>query len=136
MHTALTLLSSLVYFVLAASALAFVPGVITWRVLRWATGCAVPFDRSYYASLLWMLLGSIATLAILWAAGDQAIALTRPLASPWVRAALVLDMCLGVLLTWRLVPRGDGYRVTVFNACTSVAVVAALAVGVLSIVHR
>lgn len=136
MHAALTLLSALVYFVLAASALAFVPGVITWRVLRWATGCAVPFNRSYYASLLWTGLASIATLAILIAAGDRAIAMTQPLGSPWLRVALVLDMCLGVLLIWRLVPRGDGYRISIFNACTSVAAVAALVLGALSIVPR
>ena len=135
MHLALTILSSLIYFVLAASVLAVVPGVVTWRVLRWSTGCPVPFNRTYYASLLWMLLGGALTLLVLLAGGDHGVALQQPLASPWLRLSLLLNMLLGVVLTWRLVPRGDGYRITVLNACTSVAVVTVVAIGVLSVVH-
>lgn len=135
MHLALTVLSSLIYFVLAASALAVVPGVVTWRVLRWSTRCPVPFNRTYYASLLWLLLGGALTLLVLLAGGDRGVVLLQPLASPWLRLALLLNMLLGVVLTWRLVPRGDGHRISVLDACTSVAVVGALAMGLLSLVH-
>lgn len=136
MHALLTLSSSLVYFVLAASVVAFVPALISWGVLRWATGCPVPFNRAYYASLVWVFAGSAVALLLLLAGGRDAIDLARPLASPWVRAAALADLLLGAVVFWRMVPRGDGRRISLGNACLGAALAALPAIAALALLHR
>lgn len=136
MHVLLTLSSSLVYFVLAASVVAFVPALISWGVLRWTTGAPVPFNRAYYASLVWVFVASLSGLALLLAGGGHAVALARPLASPWMRAAMLLALLIGVVTLWRMVPRGDGHRISLGNACMAAALGAAPLLVALAIWHR
>ena len=50
-----------------------------------------------------------------------------------MRAMLLLDMLIGVLLMWRLVPRIDARRIRPGSACMAVAVIMALGFGVATI---
>jgi hypothetical protein len=52
------------------------------------------------------------------------------LTSNALRGALVIDMLLGALLLWRLIPRTDARRIRPTSACMAVAAVMAIAFGV------
>jgi hypothetical protein len=128
MSSLLAISSSLVYLVLADSVVALLLALICWALLRWVTRCPVPFNRCYLACLLWAFAASAVTLALVAAGGPQAIGTGRPLlASGWIRAAFLINMLLGVALLWRMVPRGDGHRITLGNACLCVGAIAFLA---------
>lgn len=123
----LALGSTLVYFVLAASVCALLPALLSWGLLRWSTGCPVPFNRVYLACLLWTFLGTGATLVLFSLGGLHGVPARQALLSPWLRGAMLLDMAIGAVLLWRLVPRGDGRRIRLGSACMCVAAVTALA---------
>ena len=127
MSSFLAISSTLVYLILADSVVALLLALVCWGLLRWATRCPVAFNRSYLACLLWAFAASAATLVLVTIGGRQAIGPGHPLlASPWIRGAFVLDMLLGVALLWRFIPRGDGRRISLANACLCVGVVAVL----------
>ncbi len=127
MSALLAISSTLVYAILAASVLAVVLALICWGLLRWATRCPVPFNRVYLACLLWALGAAAVTSVLVMIGGRQAIGPGHALlASGWIRGAIVLDMLLGVVVLWRLVPRGDGHRITFGNACLCVGSIAVL----------
>ncbi|KGI76925.1 hypothetical protein [Oleiagrimonas soli] len=128
MSSLLAISSSLVYLILADSVVALLLALICWGLLRWNTRCPVPFNRVYLACLLWALAASAVTLGLISLGGKQAVGPGHQLlASGWIRVAVLLDMLLGVALLWRLVPRGDGHRITLGNACLCVGVIAVLA---------
>lgn len=130
----LTIISSLLGWVLYSSLLAFFLALIAWPVLRWAEHSGVVFNRVYLACLLWNLIGS----ALLVAVAAQQGLLQPPhagllqsglLQSGVLRGALVLDMLLGSVLLWRLIPRSDARRIRPASACMAVAMIAAIAYG-------
>lgn len=130
MTTFLTLLSSLLWWVLYSSIFALVFALIAWPVLRWAERGNVVFNRVYLACLLWTMAGMLLVVGV--AAHQNAL---RPpyaalLASNALRFALVLDMLIGVALLWRLIPRVDAHRIRPTSACMAVATVMAIAFGV------
>jgi len=128
MSSLLAISSSLVYAILADSVLALLMALLCWALLRKVTRCPVPFNRVYLACLLWALAATAATVALIMIGGRDAVGAGHALlASGWIRAAVLLDMALGVVLLWRLVPRGDGHRITLGNACLCVGVIAILA---------
>jgi hypothetical protein len=130
MTTFLTLLSSLLWWVLYSSIFALVFALIAWPVLRWAERSNVVFNRLYLACLLWTMAGMLLVVGV--AAHQDAL---KPpygalLASSPLRFALVLDMLVGVALLWRLIPRVDARRIRPASACMAVATVMAIAFGV------
>jgi hypothetical protein len=127
MSSLLAISSSLVYAILADSVLALLLALACWGLLRWSTRCPVPFNRVYLACLLWALAATALTSALVLAGGQQAVGREHALlASGWIRGAFLLDMLIGVVLLWRLVPRGDGHRITLGNACLCVGAIAVL----------
>ena len=69
MTTALTLVSTLLWWVLYSSMGALVCALIGYVVLRWAEGRAVVFNRLYLACLLWTLAGMALLFAVAAYAG-------------------------------------------------------------------
>ncbi|WP_424682248.1 hypothetical protein [Frateuria sp. YIM B11624] len=130
MQILLTLLSTLLWWVLYGSILALFASLVAWPVLRWSERGNVVFNRVYFACLLWSLLGLL--LVGLAAAHEGNV---RPpygplLASLPLRLALVVDMVVGALLLWRLTPRVDARRIRPTSACMAMAAVTAVAFGV------
>ncbi|MBP1473942.1 hypothetical protein J7I44_06505 [Frateuria sp. MAH-13] len=129
MQTLLTLLSTLLWWVLYGSIVALFASLVAWPVLRWSERSNVVFNRVYFACLLWSLFGLL--LVGLAAAHEGNV---RPpygplLASLPLRLALVVDMLVGALLLWRLTPRVDARRIRPTSACMAMAAVTAVAFG-------
>jgi len=133
MTSFLTLLSSLIWWVLSGSIGAVLPSLIAWIVLRWSEGAPVVFNRTYLACLIWSLL----TLLIGAVAAAHA-GITRPplwplLASGAFRISLVLSMLIGVVALWRLIPRVDARRIRISSACVAAGVVMATCFGIFTV---
>ena len=130
MTTALTVISSALWWILYSSMAALVFALIGWCVLRWAEGSAVVFNRLYLACLVWNLIG----LALIVTAAIVEGRLHPPygmlLRSGLLRWVLVLNMIIGALVVWRLTPRVDAHRVRLGSACMAVATVMAISFGV------
>ena len=129
MSTLLALLSGLVWWVLYSSLLALPCALVAWAVLRWTERCRVPFNRVYLACLLWTLLGAVLLIGTAVHFKLRLAAVLALFAFTPMRLALVLDMLLGVLCLWRLVPRADARRIRPASACLAVAVVVAIGFG-------
>lgn len=130
MNALLTLVSTLVWWVLYGSIGALLCALIAWSVLRWTERCNVVFNRVYLACLLWTLLGMLLVVGVAAYEGHLHPPFRPLLASGLLRWALVVDMVVGVALVWRLTPRVDAHRVRVGSACIAVAVVMAVGFGV------
>ena len=130
MSTLLTLVSSLVWWVLYGSIGALLCALIAWAVLRWSERCNVVFNRVYLACLLWTLLGLLLVAGVAAYEGHLQPPFRPLLASGLLRWALVVDMVVGVALVWRLTPRVDARRVRPGSACIAVAAVMAVGFGV------
>lgn len=130
MTTLLTLLSSLLWWVLYSSIFALVFSLIAWPVLRWAERSNVVFNRVYLACLLWSLAGMLLVAGVALHEGHLQPPYAALLASNMLRFALVLDMVIGATLLWRLIPRVDARRIRPASACMAVAAVMAVAFGV------
>lgn len=126
----LTVLSMLFWWVLYSSIGAIVPALIAWLVLRWAERCAVVFNRTYFACLLWNLAGMLLIAGVAMHTGHVRPPYGPLLASDALRWVLVLNMFIGALLLWRLIPRVDAHRIRPTSACMAVAMVSAIAFGV------
>jgi hypothetical protein len=128
----LTLLSSLISWVLYSSVVAILPSLIAWTVLRWSERASVVFNRTYLACLIW----SLCTLLISALAAAHVGVLHPPfgplIASGTFRLSLVLSMMIGVIALWRLIPRIDARRIRISSACIAVAAVMAIGFGVLT----
>lgn len=126
----LTVISSLLWWVLISSMVALVFALIGWSVLRWIEHCAVVFNRVYLASLLWAMLGMLLVVGTAAWEGHLHPPYDALLSSGLLRWTLVLEMLLGVLLFWRLVPRIDAHRIRPGSACMAVATIMAIGFGV------
>ena len=130
MTTLLTVISSLLWWVLYSSMAALVFALVGWSVLRWTERCAVVFNRVYLASLLWSMLGMLLVVGAAAWEGHLHPPYGALLSSGLLRWMLVLDMLLGVVLFWRLVPRIDARRIRPGSACMAVATIMAISFGV------
>jgi hypothetical protein len=130
MTTLLTLISTLLWWVLYSSMGALVFTLISWPVLRWAERCAVVFNRLYLACLLWTLIGMALIVATAAFEGHLHPPYAPLLSSGLLRWALVLDMLVGAAVLWRLTPRVDARRIRPTSACMAVAAVMAISFGI------
>ena len=130
MNTALAVTSTLLWWVLYSSMAALVFVLIGWSVLRWTERCAVVFNRVYLACLLWTMLGLLLVFLVAVCEGAVHPPYGGLLHSGLLRVALVLDMLLGAVLLWRLVPRIDARRIRPGSACMAVAASMAIGFGV------
>lgn len=126
----LTLVSSLIWWVLYGSIGAIVPSVIAWIVLRWSEGAPVVFNRTYLACLVWSLLAILISTITAAHVGVMRPPFAPLLASDAFRASLVLSMLIGVIAMWRLIPRIDARRIRIGSACVAVAVIMAITFGI------
>jgi hypothetical protein len=130
MTTLLTVISSLLWWVLYSSMAALVFALIGWSVLRWTERCAVVFNRIYFACLLWTMIGMLLVVGVAAYEGRLHPPYGPLLSSGLLRCALVLDMLIGTVLLWRLTPRIDAHRIRPGSACMAVAVIMAIGFGV------
>jgi hypothetical protein len=130
MTTVLTILSSLLWWVLYSSVFALFFALIAWAVLRWAERGNVVFNRVYLACLAWNLIGLLLIVGVAAYEGHLQPPYAALLDSGLLRVALVLDMLIGSALLWRLTPRIDARRIRPGSACMAVAVVMAIVFGV------
>ncbi|MBB5359713.1 hypothetical protein HDE76_002953 [Rhodanobacter sp. ANJX3] len=130
MITLLTLLSSLLWWVLYSSIFALFFALIAYAVLRWTERSRVLFNRVYLACLLWNLIGLVLILGVAGAEGHLHPPYAPLLASGLLRVALVFDMLIGTVLLWRLTPRIDARRIRPGSACMAVAAIMAIGFGV------
>lgn len=130
MTTLLTLISSLLWWVLYSSIGALFFALVGWSVLRWTERCNVVFNRVYLACLLWTLLGLLLIVGVAAYEGHLHPPYGALLSSGLLRCTLVLDMVIGVGLLWWLTPRTDARRIRIGNACIAVAVIMAISFGV------
>ncbi|MEP7185716.1 MAG: hypothetical protein ABI767_07750 [Rhodanobacter sp.] len=130
MTTFLTILSSLLWWVLYSSMAALVFALIGWSVLRWTERCNVVFNRIYFACLLWTMIGMLLMVGVAAYEGRLHPPYAALLSSGLLRVMLVVDMLIGTVLLWRLVPRIDARRIRPGSACMTVAVIMAISFGV------
>lgn len=128
--TTLTIISSLLWWVLYSSMAALLCALIGWSVLRLAERCPVVFNRIYFACLLWCMLGMLLLVGVAAYEGHLQPPYATLLSSGLLRVALVLEMLIGVVLLWRLVPRIDARRIRPGSACMAVAVNMAILFGI------
>ncbi|RDI98548.1 hypothetical protein DVT68_08430 [Dyella solisilvae] len=129
MTTLLTLISTLLWWVLYSSIGALFFAIIAWGVLRWSERCTVVFNRTYLACLVWNLIGLLLIAGVAVHEGHTQPPYVALLTSPLLRGALVLDMLIGAFVLWRLIPRTDARRIRPASACMAVAVIMAVAFG-------
>jgi hypothetical protein len=130
MTTLLTLLSTLLWWVLYSSIAALFFALMAWTVLRWIERCPVVFNRTYLACLVWNLIGLLIITGVAMHEGNMRPPFAPLLNSVLLRGALVVDMLIGVVVLWRLIPRIDARRIRPTSACMAVAVVMAVSFGV------
>lgn len=130
MTTLLTLLSTLLWWVLYSSIFALFFSLIAWPLLRWNERTGVVFNRVYLACLLWTMAGMAMVGAVAVREGHVRPPYGALLTSNALRGVLVVDMLVGVALLWRLIPRVDARRIRPTSACLAVAAVMAIAFGV------
>ncbi|HWX65142.1 MAG TPA: hypothetical protein VNZ27_01815 [Rhodanobacter sp.] len=130
MTTLLTVISSLLWWVLYSSMAALVFALIGWSVLRWTERCAVVFNRIYFACLLWTMIGMLLIAGVAAYEGHLHPPYAALLNSGLLRVALVLDMLIGTVLLWWLTPRTDAHRIRPGSACMAVAAIMAISFGI------
>jgi hypothetical protein len=130
MTTLLTLISSLLWWVLYSSIGALFFALIGWSVLRWTERTPVVFNRLYLACLLWNLIGIVLVVVVAAYEGHLHPPYAALMNSGLLRIALVLDMLIGSFLLWRLTPRVDAHRIRPGSACMAVAAIMAVAFGI------
>jgi hypothetical protein len=130
MNMLLTIISSLLWWVLYSSMAALVFALIGWSVLRWTERCNVVFNRIYFACLLWTMIGMLLMVGVAAYEGRLQPPYALLLSSGLLRVMLVVDMLIGTVLLWRLVPRVDARRIRPGSACMAVAVIMAISFGV------
>lgn len=135
MQPLLTLLAAAIWWIIYSSAAAVVPALIVWGMLRWLERTPVVFNRAYFASLLWTLAIVLSGGLVIAAQHGQALGQSI-FVLPWMRAALVANMLVGVVLVWWLVPRVDARRVKPTSACMAVAIVMVVAMVIGTTIHR
>lgn len=129
MTTLLTLLSTLLWWVLYSSIGALFFALVAWSVLRWIERCPVVFNRTYLACLVWNLISLLIITGVAMHEGHVRPPFAPLLGSSVLRMALVVDMVIGVIVLWRLIPRIDARRIRPTSACMAVAVIMAIGFG-------
>lgn len=132
MNVVLALLASLVSGVLYGSVIALLAAGVAWPLLRWSERSSVVFNRVYLACLLWTLAGMVLVAGVALHEGRAEPPYGDLLASGLLRGMLVVDMLVGAVLVWRLVPRVDARRIRPASACIAVAAVMAIAFGLVT----
>lgn len=135
MTTVLTVISTLLWWVLYSSMAALVFALIGWSVLRWTERCAVVFNRIYLACLLWAMISLLLIAGVAAYEGHLHPPYAALLNSGLLRITLVLEMLIGVVLLWRLVPRVDARRIRPGSACMAVAVIMAVSFGIATVLR-
>jgi hypothetical protein len=130
MTVVLTLLSSLIWWVIISSVGAVIPSLIAWVVLRWSEGTAVVFNRTYLACLIWGLFVMLVCGVIAAHLGIQHAQISPLIHNNGFRIAQALSMVVGVLALWRLVPRIDARRIRLSSACMAMATVTGISFGI------
>jgi hypothetical protein len=130
MTTLLTVVSTLLWWVLYSSIGALFFALIGWSVLRWTERCAVVFNRIYLACLLWNMIGMLLIVGVAAYEGHLHPPYAPLLNSGLLRCTLVLDMLIGTVLLWRLTPRIDARRIRPGSACMAVAAIMAISFGI------
>ncbi len=130
MTTLLTVLSTLLWWVLYSSIGALFFAIIAWSVLRWIERCPVVFNRAYLACLVWSLISLLIITGVAMHEGHVRPPFAPLFNSALLRGALVVDMVLGVVVLWRLIPRIDAHRIRPTSACMAVGVIMAVSVGI------
>lgn len=130
MTTLLTVLSTLLWWVLYSSIGALFFAIIAWSVLRWIERCPVVFNRAYLACLVWSLISLLIVTGVAMHEGHVRPPFAPLFNSTLLRAALVVDMLIGAVVLWRLIPRIDAHRIRPTSACLAVAVIMAVSVGI------
>ena len=130
MTTLLTVVSTLIWWVLYSSIGALFFALIGWSVLRWTERCAVVFNRIYLACLLWNLIGMLLIVGVAAYEGHLHPPYAPLLNSGLLRCTLVLDMLIGTVLLWGLTPRIDAHRIRPGSACMAVAAIMAISFGI------
>lgn len=130
MTVVLTLLSSVIWWVLISSVGAVLPSLIAWTVLRWSEGTAVVFNRAYLACLIWGLFVLLACGVVAAHLGMRHAPFAPLINNNLFRASQALSMVVGVLALWRLVPRVDARRIRLGSACMAMGVITAISFGV------
>lgn len=130
MTTLLTIISTLLWWVLYSSMGALLCALISWPILRWMERSPVVFNRLYFACLLWTLIGMALVVAAAAVEGHLRPPYGSLLGSGLLRWVLIFDMLMGALLLWRLTPRIDAHRVRIGSACMAIAAVMAIGFGV------
>jgi hypothetical protein len=128
--TLLTVVSTLLWWVLYSSIGALFFALIGWSVLRWTERCAVVFNRIYLACLLWNMIGMLLIVGVAAYEGHLHPPYAALLNSGLLRCTLVLDMLIGTVLLWRLTPRIDARRIRPGSACMAVAAIMAISFGI------
>jgi hypothetical protein len=128
--TLLTVVSTLLWWVLYSSIGALLFALIGWSVLRWTERCAVVFNRIYLACLLWNMIGMLLIVGVAAYEGHLHPPYAALLNSGLLRCTLVLDMLIGTVLLWRLTPRIDARRIRPGSACMAVAAIMAISFGI------
>jgi hypothetical protein len=128
--TLLTILSTLLWWVLYSSIGALFFAIIAWSVLRWIERCPVVFNRTYLACLVWSLISLLLITGVAMHEGHVRPPFTPLFNSTLLRGALVVDMVIGAVVLWRLIPRIDAHRIRPTSACLAVAVIMAVSVGI------
>lgn len=132
MTASLTVLSALLWGVFCSSIFALFFALIGWTVLRWAEHGRVVFNRVYLACLLWTLIGIALVIGVAAYEGHLQPPYAPLLRSGLLRWMLVLDMLIGSVLLWRLIPRVDARRIRPASACMAVAMIMAISFGVVT----
>jgi hypothetical protein len=130
MTTLLTVVSTLLWWVLYSSIGALFFALIGWSVLRWTERCAVVFNRIYLACLLWNMIGMLLIVGVAAYEGHLHPPYAPLLNSGLLRCTLVVDMLIGTVLLWRLTPRIDARRIRPGSACMAVAAIMAISFGI------
>ena len=130
MTTFLTIISSLLWWVLYSSMAALVFALIGWSVMRWTERCNVVFNRIYFACLVWTMIGMLLLVGVAAYEGRLHPPYAALLSSGLLRVMLVVDMLIGTVLLWLLVPRVDARRIRPGSACMAVAAIMAISFGV------
>jgi len=132
MTSFLTLVSTLVWWVLYSSIAALACALVALPVLRWSERAGVVFNRVYFACLLWCLASAALLLVLMFFTASMPHALPGLVHTGVGRGLLVADMVLGALLLWRLVPRIDAHRVRPASAMFAAAAVIAVTFGLMT----
>jgi uncharacterized BrkB/YihY/UPF0761 family membrane protein len=96
----------------------------------WAALAGMSMFGMWVTAVVGALLGMLLVVGVAAYEGHLHPPYGALLTSGLLRWALVLDMLIGTVLLWRLVPRIDARRIRPGSACMAVAAIMAISFGV------